>query len=275
KLKCMFGCADNVVGCLRVSMTKWKCNLMCNKKELGSVFIRKGIFQGDSLLPLLFVLCMVPLSLVLRTVSAGYKIRDKNVRMNHLMFMDDLKLFGKNERQIHSLINRVQAVSEDIGMEFGIDNCGVLNFKRGKVVESDGMEMPNGDIMRSVEEYEYKYLGVLEFDQILEKQMKNKMRSEYFKRLKLILKSKLTGKNKVQALKTWAVAILRYSGGILDWRSEELNCFDRRTRKFWTIYWELYQKSDVDSLYLPRRKGGRGLIGCENSITAEINGIGW
>uniref|UniRef100_A0A1X7SGU0 Reverse transcriptase domain-containing protein n=1 Tax=Amphimedon queenslandica TaxID=400682 RepID=A0A1X7SGU0_AMPQE len=60
------------------------------------------------------------------------------------MFMDDLKLYGKNERQIDSLINTVQAVSEDIGMEFGIDKCGVLNLKRGKVVESDGIEMPNG-----------------------------------------------------------------------------------------------------------------------------------
>ena len=160
-------------------------------------------------------------------------------------------------------------------MEFGIGKCGVLSLKRGKVIESEGIVMPNGEVMRSMEETGYKYLGVLEMDQILEKQMKDKVRSEYFRRLKLVLKTKLNGKNKIQAINTWAVAILRYGGGILDWKTEELKAMDRRSRKFLTMYGALHPKSDVDRLYIPRKKGGRGLAGCEKSITAEVNSIGW
>ena len=48
------------------SMKKWKTELTSCGQQLGVVNIKRGIFQGDSLSPLLFVLCMVPLSLVMR-----------------------------------------------------------------------------------------------------------------------------------------------------------------------------------------------------------------
>ena len=44
----------------------------------------RGIFQGDSLSPLLFVLCLTPLSLVLRNVKAGYEFKGKQQRINHM-----------------------------------------------------------------------------------------------------------------------------------------------------------------------------------------------
>ena len=51
--------------------------------------------------------------------------------MNHLLFMDDLKLYAKDEKQLDSFVNTVQMFSLDIGMEFGIDKCGILVMKRG------------------------------------------------------------------------------------------------------------------------------------------------
>ena len=38
---------------------------------------------------------------------------------------------------------------------------------------------------------------------------------------------------------------------------------------------ELHPKSDVARLYVSRKNGGRGLIGCENSAKSEKNGLGW
>ena len=72
-------------------------------------------------------------------------------RINHMFFMDDLKLFGKSERQIESLVNTVHAVSDDIGMEFGIKKFGVLIMKRGKVMTCEGMELPNDGMTMVVE----------------------------------------------------------------------------------------------------------------------------
>ena len=70
-------------------------------RKVGSydIHIRRGIFQGDSLLPLLLVLCMTPLTLILRKSTAGYDLA-KEFKVNHILFMDDLRLFGKSEDQI-------------------------------------------------------------------------------------------------------------------------------------------------------------------------------
>ena len=46
---------------------------MSNGKGLGEVDVKRGIFQGDSLLAMLFVLSMVNLLLILRKVNASYE----------------------------------------------------------------------------------------------------------------------------------------------------------------------------------------------------------
>ena len=66
--------------------------------------------------------------------------------------MDDLKLFGKNENQIDSLVKTVYLFSEDIGMEFGLKKCAVVVLKRGKTVKFDGIQLPNRETMRGVDE---------------------------------------------------------------------------------------------------------------------------
>ena len=38
---------------------------------------------------------------------------------------------------------------------------------------------------------------------------------------------------------------------------------------------ELHPRNDVGRVYVSRKNGGRGLIGCENSVKSEENGQGW
>ena len=140
------------------------------------------------------------------------------LKTNHLLYMDDLKLYGKTYDQIDAVVQTVYTVSEDIGMELGIKKCGILFLKRGKVVSADGITLPNGQIMKEIDDTGYKYLGILEYDNMKEKKMKDVFVTEYNRRLKLLLKSKLNGKNKILAINTWTVAALRYSFGVLDWR---------------------------------------------------------
>ena len=203
----MFGIAVNVRQFLLSSMKKWKTELTLCGQQLGVVNIKRGIFQGDSLSPLLFVLCMVPLSLVLRRSKAGYEWGGHEFQINHLLFMDDLKLFGKSYEQIDSLVQTVHTFSIDIGMEFGIKKCGVLVLKRGKIARMEGVLLPDGQVIKEIEDRGYRYLGKLETDHLKEKEMKDLFSKEYKRRLKLVLKSKLSGKNKIMAANTWAVAI--------------------------------------------------------------------
>ena len=175
----MFRIANNVKAFLESSMKNWKTELTSSGGSLGHVNIGRGIFQEDSLSPLVFVIYMIPLSLVLRKVKAGYEFRGNQLKINHLLYMDDLKLFGKNEEQIDSLVRTVHILSKDIGMEFGIKKCGMLVMKKGKIVKCNGIQLPDGEAIKSIEADGYKYLWILELDKFMEVQTKSKFVEEY------------------------------------------------------------------------------------------------
>ena len=99
--------------------------------------ITRGIFQGDSLSTVLFVLALAPMSLVLREVKAGYQLEDLRGKVNHLLFMNDLKLYGQSKKQIDTLINTMRILNDGIGIEFGISNCATLNEKKYYIKKSE------------------------------------------------------------------------------------------------------------------------------------------
>ena len=102
------------------SMKAWRMDLTCNNQFLGGVDMKRGIFQGDSLSPLLFLLCLIPLTVVLRKSERAYQFSSKQDKISHLLFMDYLKLYAKNEKGLESLVHTLQTFSDDIGMEFKI-----------------------------------------------------------------------------------------------------------------------------------------------------------
>ena len=133
--------------------------------------------------------------------------------------MDDVKLFGKSDDQIDSLVQTLFIFSKDIGMEYWYEilkKCGVVILKKGKLNKFDGIHLPNQEIMKEEDENGYTYLGILELDDIKEYEIKIKITAEYKRRLRLTLISKLNGKNKIQAINTWAVALLRYGAGVIN-----------------------------------------------------------
>ena len=96
--------------------------------------------------------------------------------------MDNLKLYAKNERELDSLIQIVRLFSDDTGMLFGLDKCTVLVLKRRKTVRTEGIELTDGKRMREVNLDGYKYLGVLQLDSIMKRQIKEKVKSEYIRK---------------------------------------------------------------------------------------------
>ena len=69
--------------------------------------------------------------------------------------------------------------------------------------------------------------------------------------------SELSAKNKMEAIASLAVPVLRYSFVIVKWHQEELQKLDRKTRKLLTIHGQYHPKADVDCLYvLENRKEG-------------------
>ena len=106
----------------------------------------------------------------------------------------------------------------------------------------------------------YTYLGIEESFDIQHKNEKEKLKNEYLRRLRLVLGTELSAKNKIQAVGSLAVPVLRYSFGIVNWHREELHKLDRKTKKILSVYGQHHPHADVDRLYVPRKHGGRGLM---------------
>ena len=104
--------------------------------------VRRRIFQGDSFSPLLFVIALLPLTHTLTETGMGCQLEKKGEKVNHLFFMDDLKMYGKNGKEIDSLIKTKWQCSEDIKMEFGILKCAGALLQIGKKTRWEGIQLP-------------------------------------------------------------------------------------------------------------------------------------
>ena len=209
-------------------------------------------FSGRFFIPFSVCFSTDSIKLDFKKAKAAHEFSESKEKINHLLFMDDLKLYSRSEKGLDSLVQTVRVFSEDIGMEFGIEKCAMLVIEKGKIVKSVGIELPDGKVIKSLQEGEsYKYLRILEADKFLEQKTKLNVSKEYIRRLRKVLKSKLNGGNLVRGVNTWAVSLLRYSGAFASWRKSELQAIDRKTRRLFTIYGVLHPKSDVDRLYIP------------------------
>ena len=61
--------------------------------------------------------------------------------------------------------------------------------------------------------------------------------------------------------------------GVLDWAKEQLKSIDINTRKLMTMNESLHQRENIGRLYLLRKKGGRGLIICEECVNVEVQSL--
>jgi hypothetical protein len=155
-------------------------------------------------------------------------------------------------------------------MKFGFEKCARISLKNGTLYTKQQIGNTMENEIKELELMKvYKYLGVTENHNIEHKNEKVKLKKEYVRRPRLILSTELSEKNKMQAIGSLVVPVLRYSFGIIDWNQEEIQKLDRETRKMLTIYGQHHPRADTDGLYVPRKEGGRVLMQVEGAYVAE------
>ena len=120
-----------------------------------------------------------------------------------MLYTDDLKLYEKTDKGLDSLIQTVRIFRSDIYMQFGIEKCNLIIPKRGIKDENCDIMLPNDLKISSLKEGEsYKYFGTLEAEDINTKKTKEKVETEYLRRTRKILESKLNSRNLFKAINT-------------------------------------------------------------------------
>ena len=238
--------------------------------HVENVQFKRGIFQGDSLSPLLFILAINLLSLLLNRRCSGYQIDGLNV--THILYMDDLKGFCKSYESLKNMINVCYKFSTDIGMSFGLSKCKVVNIVKGEYKKLGGISIDNegGTIEELGEDEVYKYLGVDELNRIKHDQMKEKIWAKAKGKLRKLLESQLNSKNLFEAINECMLPVITYSFGVVNWLEGEIKDLDVKIRKMLNMNRVFELKSDVDRLYTPRKAGGRGLQSVWDAFRAAL-----
>jgi hypothetical protein len=190
--------------------------------------------------------------------------------------MDDIKLYAKNEQELHKMIREVNDYSNRIKMKFGLEKCKIVHINRGKLkTDSNEFVLSSGESIETMKHEAdcYKYLGILQLNDIKHEDMKSQIKKEYRKRIRAVLNTQLTAKHKIISINTLAIPVVRYTGGIIKWTQSELQEMDRNTRKLMTCYRGFAKRSDVNRLYTMRKDGGRSLISVEDCIKIEESSI--
>ena len=143
------------------------------------IYTNWGIFQGDSLSPLLFCIALTLLRQLLKK-NTGYGYKIENTQYSHLLYMYDIKLYASNDSQLEGLLHTVKQFSDDINMKFRSDKCAKVTFKRGTLKSTQDIVLNRDTVIKELEAGElYKYLGVNEGEGIQHATMKEKICKEY------------------------------------------------------------------------------------------------
>ena len=124
---------NNKVSFTKKVMSYWRTRMRLHTEnkliETDDIKIQCEIYQGDSLSPLLFCICLIPLTEQLNKVNTGYEKHTMKTKISHLLYMDDLKLIAKSEEEFQKQIQTLKTISDDIHMEFGLENVPRLHSK--------------------------------------------------------------------------------------------------------------------------------------------------
>ena len=132
-------------------------------QESSKITLKKGLFQGDSLCPKLFTIYLNPIAWKLRATEGYALSKPVKLKITHLMFIDDLKIFAASEKKLHLILKLTQECMKDLNMEWGVKKCSIMNVKRGKLEEQSELKLSEDTTIRPVDKNSpYRFLGIYE-----------------------------------------------------------------------------------------------------------------
>ena len=116
----------------------------------------------------------------------------------------------------------------------------------------------------------YKYLGVLQLKGLLQTAIKKSLLKSFFKRLSSILGTSLNPANKIKTINPYAISLLTSSFGLIKWSNTDLEGINKTIRTEMTGHRIHSRSSAIERMFLPRLKGGRGVLEVCQLCASEV-----
>jgi hypothetical protein len=204
---------------------------------------------------------------MLQNTEKGYKLkytthrRYDAVTINHLLYMDDLKLYANSTDQMQQLLEITKTFSQVIYMSFDIDKSKAVQLRRGKLINTEGFHISKEEIINDLTENQsYKYLVFHQLRGIKHTEIKEKLTTMFEERLKIICKSYLNTVNKIKAINMYSIPTLTYSFGIISWSNMDLESLEPLVQKTLTNHCMRHPKSAVERITILQHLEGLGII---------------
>lgn len=255
-LKCIeaLGMCPWITSFLKSIISRWNLEIRTKNKVILNKKVNRGILQGDSLSPLLFVLCLDPLSKRLNGIFPKVEVKtdERNYMTNHLLFIDDLKLFAHSEDTLKNMVDETENFFKTIGLEMNKDKSAT---------NAEACQ----DKTRILETQEgYKYLGLTESrsSKLLEENTQRIVKA-ITDRVETLCKTKLNAKHLITAINQHALSVINYYIGILNVEPDIYREIDDKIRGILIKHHIHQQPACKERLYLSRKELGRGLVSIE------------
>ena len=233
----------------------WQLDIMAGGEKVLEKKVNRGILQGDSLSPLLFILCMDPLSRRLNMQHPKVAVTTPygNHVTNHLLYVDDLKLIAESDEVLSSMMEETKSFFGSVGLE----------MNRGKSATNREVCASDAELLEGTQSY--KYLGIAEDGNSMPTtSMFGRIKDEVLRRAEALCKTRLNGRNMIRAINEYAISVINYHVGVLKLEPRDFQDLDQQIRMVLVHNGIHLQPACKERLYLPRAEMGRGLHSVEH-----------
>ena len=222
----------------------------CKNWDTEFLQVRRGVLQGDTLSPLLFLLIMQIALQALSSTCPNYGYRTSPDNQEHFLkcFADDLTVITKNPKQLQLAISKLEEIVEWLGMEFKPSKCRSFGLSKGKYRKID--IVINQQTILNVEDSASKFLGM---ELSLNQSTKEKTEIAHKALLEIIRpldQLPLPNRDKVQLYRNFALPKMRWVLLVQDVLPTALQQLTTECEQYLKKWWHLPRSTSRDALRL-------------------------
>ncbi|CAG5075525.1 Similar to Retrovirus-related Pol polyprotein from type-1 retrotransposable element R2 (Fragment) (Nasonia vitripennis) [Cotesia congregata] len=132
---------DNIANTLKAAIRVWSVVIQVGKDRTRPIYVKRGVYQGDTISPILFILITAFLIYLVREDKKVNKIFRGKQQVS--AFMDDYKVHAPSEEGIKCIADVITDGGAEIGLSLNIRKCGVFTrvYLEDEEVLDEGEEM--------------------------------------------------------------------------------------------------------------------------------------